>query len=150
MTDKIIQLELPLVWWQKPVSTWKDRHHVSSVNRPTEDNALDNIYYAHRAMSGEFGRELNGLERKVYFYELRSYEIHPKWYTELDRMKWVAAMTGMPISAVKDVLYGVKIILKELVQIEDIGIEQRIKDVAIDILKELSAEYEARKHYLAA
>lgn len=149
--DKIIQLPLPLIWWrEKDIVVWRDRHHVSSVQRPTEDLAFDNVYYSRRAVDGKFGRELNGLERKVYFYELRSYEIHPKWYTEADRVKWIASKTGMPITAVKDTLHSVKIILRELVRVDDILIEQSYKNAAKEILHELASEYETRKQFIAA
>ena len=150
MSDKIIQLGLPLVWHQRKISTWRERHHVSSVSRPTEDAALDNIYFSARAMHGNFGGKLNGLEKKVYFYELRSYDVLPNWYTEADRVKWIATKTGLGISSVKDILHGVKTVLKELVRIRDLAIDYQIKDTAMDILRDLSAEYEARKVFLAA
>jgi len=150
-TDKIIQLHLPLIWWrEKPISVWRDRHHVSSIDRPTEDAALDNVYYARRAVDGKFGRKLNGLERKVYFYELRSYEIHPKWYTEADRIKWIAKKTGMQISEVKDTLHSVKLSLRDLIRIDDIAIELSYKRAAKEILQELAVEYEMQRDRIAA
>ena len=150
MTDKIIQLPLPLNWHQQPQSTWKIRHHISSVNRPTEDEALDNIYYAHRAHHGRYAHDLNGLERKVYYYELWSFQNHPKWYTEADRVKWIASKTGMTISSIKDTLHGVKLTLRELVRVEDIAVAEQIKQAAREALFELAAEYEVKKYRIAA
>lgn len=70
--DKVIQLPLLLVWWTD-IEKWRIRHMVSSVSRPTEDAALDNIYYAARLIKLEqmtrFGTPLSKLEQKIYQLE---------------------------------------------------------------------------------
>jgi len=113
MSDKIIQLELPLVWWHD-TSKWKERHHTSSVQRPTEDEALDNIYNQSRASHGYLGRKLNGLEKKVYRLELRAMIECPKYYTEVERNRWIANQTGLTIHMVKDILLEVSWVVRDL------------------------------------
>lgn len=67
--DKIIQLPLPLVWWSD-VDKWRIRHTVDNVSRPTEDAALDNVYYAARLKSGlRLGESLSALEQHIYKLE---------------------------------------------------------------------------------
>lgn len=110
---KIIQLPLPLIWWHD-TGKWKERHHVSSVQRPTEDEALDNVYAQSRAAHGNLGRKLNGLEKKVYRLELRSLVELPKWYTEVERTRWIADQTGLTVHMVKDILLEVSWVVRDL------------------------------------
>lgn len=112
-SEKIIQLPLPLIWWHD-TSKWRERHHVSSVQRPTEDEALDNIYAQSRAAHGHLGRRLNHLEKRVYRLELKSFIDCPKWYTEADRMKWIAEKTGLTFHMVKDILIEVSWVVRDL------------------------------------
>lgn len=117
MTDKVIefpkQLELPLVWWHKP-HLWRERHHVSSVQRPVEDEALDNVYAQSRGAKGHLDRGLNGLERKVYRLELKSFHECPRYFNEKERHVWVANKTGLTIHMVKDILNEVSWVLRDL------------------------------------
>lgn len=136
------QSELPLKWWHE-TNLWREREHVSAVRRPTEDMALDNIYYASRAAGGKYGRDLNGLERKVYFLERLSRQQCPRYYTDTERQQWVANKTGLSIHAVKDVLHGVDIVIRELLRLQDMAVEYRWKQAAKEILEELAAEYAA-------
>lgn len=152
MADKIIefprQLELQLVWWQKP-SLWRERHHVSTISRPVEDEALDNVYYSSRAISGNFGRRLNGLERKVFQLELHSLQKNPKYFTAVDHQNWIAKRTGLTNAMVKDTLNGIRYVISELVRTDDLAIEQAWKITAKEILQELAAEQYAMKRFAA-
>ena len=152
MTNVLIefprQLELPLVWWHD-TNLWRERRHVSSVQRPVEDEALDNVYYSSRAMSGKFGRGLNGLERKVYFLELLSISRNPKYFTAVEHQRWIAAKSRLSVPIVKDILNGVRHVIHELVRTEDLAINQAWKITAKEILQELEAERCAMQKFAA-
>jgi len=90
--DKVIQLPLPLVWWADS-EKWRIRHTVDVTSRPTEDAALDNVYYAARLANGlRLGTNLSRLEQRIYRLE-RQVKLMPAYAdsTPFDRAKWIYA-----------------------------------------------------------
>lgn len=108
------QLRLPFdsyidpYWWKKP-NLWKDRHEVSTIERPTEDTALDNVFYASSTIAIDYKSVLSGIEQRIFELELRSLKqgVLPRWYTSADRHLWIAKQARMPLNEVKGVLDNV-------------------------------------------
>ena len=107
------QLELDL-WWHDS-NIWRERHLISVVSRPCEDEALNNIYADSRiAHSVNVAPKLSGIERRVYTLELRSMRELPKWYTPADRHKWIVKQSHLAISEIKSILDNVSYVLRDL------------------------------------
>ncbi len=99
---------IPIGWWRKS-SLWKNHYLVSTVQRPCEDEALGNVYYASKMIDISAISELSGLERRIFMLELRSMlpDVLPRWYQEQDRHQWIAKQSNMPISDIKSILDSV-------------------------------------------
>jgi hypothetical protein len=100
-------------WWHD-TNLWRERYSISSIRRPVEDAAFDNVYAQSREARGGLSRNLNGLERKVYRFELQSFNECPRYFNETERLQWVANKTGMTIHMVKDILNEVSWVLRDL------------------------------------
>ena len=163
--DKVIQLPLPLVWWAD-IEKWRVRHTVDNVKRPTEDAALDNVYYAARLAKGlRLGTKLSKLEQHLYRLE-RQAKLIPAYATEspFERAKWIfselekdiTTKRGKVIKAnpFKGKLSGVRHVLAILddisyamrgyAQYEAILEQQQKVAVLKDVLNEVTAEQVAR------
>lgn len=136
MAKKILkfpqQLELPLIWW-RDIDLWREREHISNIKRPTEDEALTNIYNQARAYSGKLKTRLDPIEKKVYALELRSFQECPRYFNEAERRVWVSKKAGIGIQAVKDILRNVDIFTVHQSLLVDIKRVQELDNVAQQI-----------------
>lgn len=110
MAKKILkfpqQLALPLVWWAEP-ALWEGHYTASTISRPAEDEALENILIASKLKRGRMKTHLDPIERKVYILELKSFKECPRYFNEVDRRNWIAERTGIGIQAIIDILKNV-------------------------------------------
>ena len=117
-----MQLTLwPAAWWHNP-DLWRERTLITTISRPVEDAALDNIYFESRAVRRKrFLPELTGLERRVYDLDLRARKSLPHYNTEHDRALWIAEkLRGLVSGAwqVKAVLDDVSYVARERARLE--------------------------------
>lgn len=129
------QLELPLVWWAEP-NKWRERMLVSTTERPTEDTALDNVYYASLMRSNRLKIKLAPHERNIYRKELESHKKLPRYANEDERAKWVARQLGVGVQYVLDTLETVRVIMTNQDIYESLFDEQ----VFIEAVKEVLSE----------
>lgn len=93
----------PEAWWQQ-IERWRIRHSVSSVQRPVEDEAFDNLYYQAMALRrGDYRGSLNHLERIVYDLDIQARRYHPAYATDHERATWVASQLPGKVSGPRHV-----------------------------------------------
>lgn len=141
---KPIQLTLwPKEWWHNP-DLWRMRQLVSSVSRPTEDAALDKLYYESRAhRRRDFLPQLSWLERRVYNLDLHARNTRPHYHTEHERAVWIAdQLRGQVTGAfqIKAILDDVSHVARETERLQ-VAIEKRQRlRAAKESLLEVAAE----------
>lgn len=123
------QLDLPLVWWSES-KVWEDRYLPSTVDRPTEDMALENIYNHACLKQGRLKIRLDPLEYRVYKTELQSYRKCPRYFNQDERQSWVAKQLGLGVQMVKDILRSVDVYTFHQTLIEEF---ERVEMLAADI-----------------
>lgn len=100
------QLDLPLVWWSEP-KLWSERYLASTIERPTEDEALENIHNAAKVKSGKMKAHVGKIEKRIYMLELQSFRDCPRWFNEVERQQWIAKQTGYSILEIREILASV-------------------------------------------
>jgi len=137
MVSKIIQfnrqLELPLIWWHEP-SIWRERHLVSTIDRPTEDEALENVYQMARFHSGKMKTQLGAIEKRVYLCELRSFRECPRWFNEAERHQWISKQTGLVVTEIKEILATVDTVTFHQLLLDEA--EKAHRDMVREVLQE--------------
>lgn len=128
------QLELPLKWWVDPAK-WHGHYSAGVVERPTEDEALENVLMVARHQSGKLKPRLGRIERDVYMLELRSLRECPRYFNEAERRQWVANKSGYGIQQVKDILASIDVSLfhKELIAEAEKSHRELVREVLAEM-----------------
>ena len=103
--ETIIQLPLPLRWYDNP-EIWRDGH-IECVHRPTERDALRNLFRRGRALMARPYMDMTALERDVARLESECLRDNPHiqqppdvaaWITQRLRVQRVVMFPGQVLS----------------------------------------------------
>lgn len=133
-------------WWQES-SLWADELTPDIVERPTELEAVKNVFYEARALSGKMRAVLSDLEKVIYDYDLECKRKAPHMHTTKDRIGWILdniqrRRLGLHLTfwQVHGILEEIDIINHNMAMLEHIELQaskrQAAKEIAFDILAE--------------
>jgi hypothetical protein len=133
-------------WWTNS-AIWRVRETADTVERPCEDEALRNIYYEARAMSGSLRSILNPLEQIVYEYDLECKRKAPFAVTTKERIAWILETMqrrriGLHLSfwQVSDILDEIDYVKRNMSMLEHFEEQRSYKQAQVDALNELKLE----------
>lgn len=115
--SKIIQLEFKGVWWDDP-DIWRDRYYKRDRVRPTETEALNNIYYEVMSLTGDYRTSLSQLDREVCdldcLYKKRTYHKDTDRYTAIAQAYSAQYKVSMTAGDVRRILDDVSYVMRSL------------------------------------
>lgn len=136
------QLELPLKWWED-VGLWKERHLASTIDRPTEDEALENVLIQAKHRGGKLRTHIGKIERRVYMLELRSFKECPRYFNESERRQWIAKQTGYGVQEIKDILASVDVAMMHELLIDEA--EKTHREMVREVMAEMFPYFERER-----
>jgi len=127
-TTKVIQLPLPLKWWEDR-AIWYERDYPATVQRETEETAFRNIYYEARIRHKNYVGILSELERQVHMLDTRLLREYPH-YSPNERINRIAHEIGLLPFQTKEILRDIDVVMR------DYDTLQRVEKAARAIRKE--------------
>ncbi len=113
----------PELWYQRPQKDDpEDERPVSDLVRPTEVQAIDNIYMLTMMKAGKYRLVLSELELEVDD-AMTGFKRARSGYPEIHYIQQVAMKLRMPQFQVRSILDEIAIIKRNIANYEDIGID---------------------------
>ena len=136
------QLTLKLKWWYDP-ELWRERRTGSAVERPTEDEALRNIFYQALSTGSKTRYKLSDFEERVFKLYKHCKAHMPHMNTAMQRYEWVARQMPEEFRNEQDgkVQYSV---FRVQAILEDVEHIIRVSEMTA-IIEDFASDYELAK-----